>query len=478
MGSQQRSAEKALSAATERYKKLEESSALEKHQLRLDKQELEAMLRRKDEKLHLRSQQIVKELNKKASAEPKLVGDQVEKLKAELKRAEQRTTGLKSELDTLKAEVIQRSSTVEQLRTELAQSALRTREQELSLAKAHSSILERETSLQQAQCRLDASLEDLEWHKKHLMHQENQLQLLESKLSRSISVDDDEVQKRKHFEESNWNQRLAAMEHALASEKQSAASLKEQQRTSIAIERERAEHAVAQFKAVAEELEVANLCLAERKKQREQEKRAFGDEKQELQTRVAVLIAEIQSLQQQQSSQPCEDQESQYRLEIERLTTDLQSAKRGLESVRTVAQKQIELFAQQTEHEKREHEALWQSKLEYEVSMYKSTANLAETAELQVRHVLESLMEERDSLVHKVQMMERSTPRSTSVLSETRVELQKAKLKIVALEDKLARGETSRAKDVDGKIAQLSARERKSTEEQKYACIWASACVC
>lgn len=472
MESQQRSAEKALSVAAERYKKLEEGSAQEKHQLRHDKEELENILRRKEDELQLRTQQISKELDKKASCQLKVVGDQVEKLKAELKRSEQRSFGLKSELDTLKAEVVRRCSTIEQLRTELDQSTLHTREQELSLAKANSAILEKETSLQHAQSQLNASLEDVEWHRKQLLHQENQLQLLESKLSRSIPADDEEVQRRKQADESNWNQRLAAMEHALASEKQNVSSLREQQRTSIAIERERAEHAVAQFKAVTQELEVANLCLAERKRQREQEKRTFDGEERELQARIGASEAEARSLRQelqQQSSKPSEDCEARKRLEseIRRLIIELQAAKRESESVRSNAQERFEQLVQQTENDKREREASWQSKLEHQVSEYRSAASLAETAELKVRHALECLMEERDALTQKVQSLERATPRGTSALSETRVELQKAKLKIVALEDKLARGESSRAKDVDGKIAQLSARERKSAEEQK-----------
>lgn len=410
--------------AIERCKNLEEAASQEKHQLRLDKQELESVLRRRNEELQLKTQQIAREVEKKANAQLKQLSDQAEKLRTDLKRAEARAANLTSELGRAQSDAAQHSATVDKLRAEAAETALRAREREDVMMETNSALADKELALQLSQRQLDASLEDVEWHKKQLLHVENQLQLLESKLSRSLPVEDEEAQRRKQADECTWHQRVAALEHALASERQSVLSLKETQRTSILTEQEKATHAVAQCKAVTDELEVANLCLAERKKQREQEHAAFTEERQALQLRVASLGAEVASLQEKQA-------------------------------------------AARLEAEAREREAARVLELEHEVSEHKSATNRAETAELETRRALELLSEERDVLVQKLQVMERTTPRSASALSEARVELLRAKQKIASLEDKLAHGDSARAKDIDGRIAHLSARERKATDEQK-----------
>lgn len=464
MGAQLATAAKALSAATERYNALEESAALETHQLRRDNQEFENLLRRKDEELQRKKQSASTELQVKAARQLQLATEQVEKLKADLTRSGQKQIGLATELETFK---LQHTVVVEDLRVELSDLSRQMREQAFELAKAQKSVEERDMNLQLAANRLRASVEEVERQKTQLVHQENQLALLESKLSRSIPVDDEEMQRRRQHDESNWNQRLAALEHALAAEKQTMSLLKEQQRTSISIEREKAAHAVARAKAVAEELEVANLCLAERKKQREQEKKAFDDEKQELRDRITSLAKEIESLQRQSANSEEVGNRKCLEFEIDRLSEQLRIARHETETIQREARKRVEEVAEQTKKIQLEYEASRKVEMEQEISKHKSAASLAERAELEVRHALETLMEERDFLAHKVQSMERATPRSTSALSETRVELQKAKQKIAVLEEKLARGDTSRSKDVEGKIAQLSARERRSAEEQK-----------
>lgn len=66
-----------------------------------------------------------------------------------------------------------------------------------------------------------------------------------------------------------------------------------------------------------------------------------------------------------------------------------------------------------------------------------------------------------------------ATPRGKSVrhqasLSEARAELQKAKHKIATLEEQLSRNGSIRTTEIDGKLAQLSARERRVAEKQRF----------
>uniref|UniRef100_K3WYW7 Uncharacterized protein n=1 Tax=Globisporangium ultimum (strain ATCC 200006 / CBS 805.95 / DAOM BR144) TaxID=431595 RepID=K3WYW7_GLOUD len=460
--------EHALQVATERYNALETAVTQENHQLRRDKHELEGMLRRKDDELQQENQIILKETQTRAVSQLKIVTDQLERLKTEVKRSEQIQNGLKVELDALKADKRQRSVEFESLRLEFSHLTRQLSEQACDLAKAQEAVKEKDGALQLVESHLSTSANEVERQKTQLLHQENQLQLLETKLNRSIPVDDEELQRKRQMEESNWNQRLAALEYALAAEKQTTTLLNEQHRTSIAIEREKAAHAIAQAKAVAEELEVANMCLAERKKQRKQEKQAFKDEKQELHDRVTSLVTEIEHLRVLQQ-QAATSQESGVRVTLEnkiaRLTEQLRVVKHESEEIREEERKHAAALAEQLAQLK--VEASWKAEMEQEINKHKSAANAAEAAELEVRRALEAMAEERDLLVHKVQTMERATPRNTATLWETRVELQKARQKIVALEEQTARSDSSRLKDQEGRLAQLSTRERKSTEEQK-----------
>lgn len=471
-GSQLRAAEHSLASVSERHRKLEEAATQEKQQLRHDKHELERMLRQRDDELQTRTQLAAKELGAKLSTELKSAKGQLEKLRTELRRSEARTASLTSELSKFRADGAAQASAIEQLQAELARSALRTRELELSLTSARSDVLEKDAALQLAQSRLDAALEDVEWHKQQLVHQTNQLQLVEAKLSRSVAADDDEAQRRRQLDESNWHQRVAGLEHALAAEKQAVASLQEQHDRSVASEKERAEHAVAQCRAVTEELEVANLCLLERKRQREHDSQAFSDEKQALEFRITALMVEVGRLQQHdvlhRDATDTDPERQRLELEVERLREQLQCAREQVDATQRSAQHQIEDATARADRECLEIASTTRAAAEREIRELQTAANRAEVAELEVRHALESLADERDLLLQRVQALERAMPRSSAALSETRVELQRARQRIASLEEKLSLSEASRTKDVDSKLAQLSARERKATDEHKY----------
>ncbi|KAF1781149.1 hypothetical protein GQ600_7742 [Phytophthora cactorum] len=138
----------------------------------------------------------------------------------------------------------------------------------------------------------------------------------------------------------------------------------------------------------------ANLCLLERKRQRDQEQKAFEEKLKEYTDRVVNLSSEKDALQ------------------------------REIEALR---------------------------------SQYQQLQQVKEQSGYEAAAIEKKLQEE----------LAGKPGRHHASLSELRVELQKAKQKIAALEEQLSRNGSIRTSEIDGKLAQLSARERRVVEEQR-----------
>nr|CCA20422.1 AlNc14C94G5785 [Albugo laibachii Nc14] len=132
----------------------------------------------------------------------------------------------------------------------------------------HASIAGKDIQFHTQASKLASTEQQLTNATQQRMYQADLLQELEDKLHRSIPNDEAHVQLQIENEK-KWNQRLSAVEHLLALEKQNAAILRDQQQVTLSIERDKVAHATKQMRVMANELETANLCLAERKKQRE-----------------------------------------------------------------------------------------------------------------------------------------------------------------------------------------------------------------
>ncbi|OQR98702.1 hypothetical protein ACHHYP_08271 [Achlya hypogyna] len=99
-----------------------------------------------------------------------------------------------------------------------------------------------------------------------------------------------------HEAEGVWLAKIAALEAALA--QASAALQAGEEKFALALAHEKAQqsHALAQARAVADELETANLCLAERKRQRDTERAAFEERERRAAMSIAQLTAEVSNL--------------------------------------------------------------------------------------------------------------------------------------------------------------------------------------
>lgn len=141
-------------------------------------------------------------------------------------------------------------------------------ESEREIAILRASLTGKEIQLVTQAAKLASTEQQLTNAAQQRIYQTNLLQELECKLHQSIP--NDQAHEQLQIEnEKKWNQRLSAIEHLLALEKQNAAILKDQQQVTLSIERDKVVHATKQMRVMANELETANLCLAERKKQRE-----------------------------------------------------------------------------------------------------------------------------------------------------------------------------------------------------------------
>ncbi|KAF0720260.1 Aste57867_447 [Aphanomyces stellatus] len=114
-------------------------------------------------------------------------------------------------------------------------------------------------------------------------------------LQLKLVVSEQKVTER-HEMETAWLTKIAALEAALA---QASAKLEaERDKSALALrtEADRVRHVMTQAKSVADELETANLCLAERKRQRDSETQAFEDRERRAAAAIAELTAQVTRL--------------------------------------------------------------------------------------------------------------------------------------------------------------------------------------
>lgn len=294
-------------------------------------------------------------------------------------------------------------------------------------------VLELKQSLQQAEARAVTLAHELERQRAVSRHQENQVQLLEGKLSRSIALDADEWQRKRQEEESTWHQQLAALEHALAVARQQSAALQQQLDREKAAAKETAEHAVARARALSEELTTANLCIAERKKQWE------------------TLRAELE--------------DATARLERE------SSARKDYEARLALA------VAQGDERAWRQVDDANAVRSELEAEQHRNAQLVSKIESLEARLVeanaAASGNREGKGDPASAVVANGGTPRrQAQVVADLRVELARARQKVSALEDKLAKraaggGSGSARRDKESADSKLGAREKRVAEEQR-----------
>ncbi|ETL29848.1 hypothetical protein L916_17058 [Phytophthora nicotianae] len=407
-----------LALTIERYHSLEQAASQEKTQLRRDKQELERLIRLKEDEVSQRQAKATA----KAEAEAQSAQTQLNLVTKQLNQAQQVLDTFRLDLKAAQTDNKQVQGTIRDLHHDLK---VRNEDVERLSSKLTASNTNAENKtrlLQQTEARIEASSKEIERQQTLLEDQAHQIHELEAKLSRSVPVDDEELQNRQQREESAWHQRVSALEHALVAERQQTALFREQQRKALLMEQEKATHAVEQAQAVAAELATANLCLLERKRQREQEQKAFEEKLTEYGDRIADL------------------------------SSDKGSLERELGTLRTQYQ-QLQQLKEKSENESAVNEKTLQEEV---VAVKEELKNLTEIRENLDRELANAL----------------ATPRGKSArhhanISELRVELQKAKQKIAALEEQLSHNGSIRTSEIDGKLAQLSARERRVAEEQR-----------
>ncbi|KUF97279.1 hypothetical protein AM588_10006598 [Phytophthora nicotianae] len=395
-----------------------QAASQEKTQLRRDKQELERLIRLKEDEVSQRQAKATA----KAEAEAQSAQTQLNLVTKQLNQAQQVLDTFRLDLKAAQTDNKQVQGTIRDLHHDLK---VRNEDVERLSSKLTASNTNAENKtrlLQQTEARIEASSKEIERQQTLLEDQAHQIHELEAKLSRSVPVDDEELQNRQQREESAWHQRVSALEHALVAERQQTALFREQQRKALLMEQEKATHAVEQAQAVAAELATANLCLLERKRQREQEQKAFEEKLTEYGDRIADL------------------------------SSDKGSLERELGTLRTQYQ-QLQQLKEKSENESAVNEKTLQEEV---VAVKEELKNLTEIRENLDRELAYAL----------------ATPRGKSArhhanISELRVELQKAKQKIAALEEQLSHNGSIRTSEIDGKLAQLSARERRVAEEQR-----------
>lgn len=403
-----------LAATIERYRCLEKTASQEKTQLRRDKQKLERLVRLKEDEVHQRLA--------KAEVQTQSAQTQLQLVTKQLSHAQQAQEALRLDLKAAQTDYKQLQTTISDLHHDLTVRNEDIASLNATLSLANISVESKTRLLQQAEARIEASSREMERQQTIVEEHAQQIHELETKLSRSIPVDDEELQSRQQREESAWHQRVSALEHVLVAERQHTALFREQQRKAVQMEREKATHAVEQAQAVAAELATANLCLLERKRQREQEQEAFQ-----------VTLKE-------------------YAGRIAGLASDKDALERDIEALRSQYQ-QLQHLKEQSVEEAADND----KKLKEELAT--------------VREELKNLTEIRENLdralAHALATPRGKSARHQASISELRVELQKAKQKIATLEAQLSHNGSSRTSEIDGKLAQLSARERRVVEEQR-----------
>jgi chromosome segregation ATPase len=383
-----------LSAANERAAVLEKIASNDKAQLRRDREELERALAASK-----------KEVAAQSAERQRLLHD--------LSMAQQQLRVAESERDA-------------------AASVVDAHVSQLDASKRLT--LELRQSLQQAEARATSLTQELERQRAVSRHQENQMQLLEGKLSRSIALDTDEWQRKRQEEESTWHQQLAALEHALTVERQQSATLQQQLDREKAVAKDTAEHAVARAQALSEELTTANLCIAERKKQWE------------------TLKAELEDARAKLESERSARKDCEARLAL----AVVQGDKRTRKQVDDENAVRSELEAEQ------QRNAQLVSQIESFEARF-AEANAAVSANNEDKGDPASTM-----------VTSGDTPRrQAQVVADLRVELARTRQKVAALEDKLAKraaggGGGSARRDKESADSKLGAREKRVAEEQRF----------
>jgi chromosome segregation ATPase len=411
-----------LASTVERYRTLELAAAQDKAQLRRDKQELERLLRAKEDEAGQRQAQAAAKTDTQVQA----ATAQLKVVTKQLSQAQQAVDSLRLELKAAHMDNKQVQGTLRSLHHDLKVRSEDVAQLTLKLATASTAADSKTALLQQSEARIEATSKELERQQALLDKQAQQMQVLEAKLSRSVPVDDEELQSRQQREESAWHQRVSALEHALVAERQNAALSRDQQRRAVLMEQEKAAHAVGQAQAVAAELATANLCLLERKRQREQEQKAFGDKLQESADRIAEVTANKEALERELDSLRCQHEQLQQ-LSGQR-TEEAAAATRGLQGELASAREELKCLTE-------------------------------------IRENLDR------ALAHALASPRGKSVRHQTTLSELRAELQKAKQRSSALEEQLSRNGSIRTTEIDGKLAQLSARERRAAEEQRLVVV-------
>lgn len=441
----------ALVAATEnKLRSLDTTSSEEKAQLRREKLELEDALQRKRREFDSSSMEASANTERKLSelaAQVRRIKEEYANAQLMLQKSQAEVAALQTEIEDMRRAKSHLNETVQTQQIRLRELEQQLAENSTSATTATQQLQRKEKILEQSEARLAAAMDELERLRKSAHHHENQVQLLEEKLSRSITVDDDEWQRRRQQEESTWNQQVTSLEHALASERQNRLLLQDQHSKALEMAREKTEHAVTQAQAVSEELATANLCLAERKRQRERDQ-------SEWEAKITALTGELARVKQELSDECSRQLAEQAKMHAQELEKWKHAPQPQAETVHSVdLELKNELLSL---HHERDEMAGRIASLEHALATAEATISALSLAS---RAPAEEAIPPSSNI---------GSPRTQAhVAAELRVELQRAKQKIAALEAKAGKHDSARAKDADGKMALLNARERRASEDQK-----------
>ncbi|DBA04658.1 TPA: hypothetical protein N0F65_012241 [Lagenidium giganteum] len=494
------SLESDLRATKEKFLAYEQAALHDKHQLRREKLDLENALRRTEEELQNKLQSVAVDHEVRATAQVKSLHDELDTVRKHMQVAERRLLATAEALSFLKEEKRQFAAQLDQTKAELDK---RTQQLEEALSKqlnTTAALDSNEKLVKQTQQQLNNALEEIERQHELVLHRENQLQLLESKLHRSVLMEDEAEKQIRTLEDTKWNQKVAALEHELESERQQMALLKEQHAKSLSQEQEKAKHALTQVQSVTEELETANLCIAERQKLRDRELAESEEQRRHHETRIQGLLQEIEHLRAEAKQSQSPDENNAASLsetedlhkqltkaldkidvletanktaqeaipyEVSDLRDQLAAALQEIKALESTVIQEKEAFEAASNHIANQYATAWNQQLEGHLSVFETTVQACAAEIDTLKQALVAVTDERDGLLQKLAGVAQATPRSSSALSEARVELQRAKQKISALEEKLSSRASSQSKEVESKMAVLSARERKSAEDQK-----------
>ncbi|EQC35978.1 hypothetical protein SDRG_06720 [Saprolegnia diclina VS20] len=139
------------------------------------------------------------------------------------------------------------------------------------------------------------------WRQKHerQAHEANALQhqleaMRRELVALQVSTSESTVRAHVHHEvEGVYLAKVAALEAALAQAMAACQAAQDQGDLALAHEKELHAHALANAKAVSDELETANLCLAERKRQRDADQLAFEEREARAARNIAQLTQEV-----------------------------------------------------------------------------------------------------------------------------------------------------------------------------------------